>query len=400
MGDRIDLKEVRELAYEVEKETESIQETLTKLKADKEAIINMDNLTGQAASSVKMYLKELHDPLNEFFESLFRNINKNFENHISKFQSKVDPNESTVIERQYLYMEVEILMENQHRMFDSSITSLEKALSGISDIVPISAPTSDNINRTYYNLSKGLETLQDNFITYTQQEKSNINKVDEILKGIQSITTKVGAVDVSERFAHYKSGKGNKHLFKSKEVVDEISNIKDLVDSAAGSATSVAGYGQKKGATQPSIKESSSALSKKEKAKYIGKQGVKGSKTALKDTINIKPKTLGKALGPLGAGLDGYTNYQDARIEGLNKRQATLRAIADTAVDTAVSGGVMTGSIAAGTVLIPIPVVGSVAGALGGLFITSFLNKERGDTQQSIMDHVKSPFRKVASWFG
>ena len=59
----------------------------------------------------------------------------------------------------------------------------------------------------------------------------------------------------------------------------------------------------------------------------------------------------------------------------------------------------MTGAIAAGTVAIPIPIVGSLVGAVVGISINAVLNIKWGDTKKSAMDVVKKPFRKLTSWF-
>lgn len=142
-----------------------------------------------------------------------------------------------------------------------------------------------------------------------------------------------------------------------------------------------------------------------DKFKAVGKSTVHGAK----DNISgINPKnilgnghlrTAGKALGPLGAGLSYYNNYNDARADGLTREEAYSRAAVDTTVETAISGAVQAGFTAAGTAFIPIPGVGTAVGAGFGIAFNWALNKKLGKSDKSLMDRAKGAFHKLKDWF-
>ncbi|MEZ0116923.1 UNVERIFIED_ORG: prefoldin subunit 5 [Heyndrickxia coagulans] len=138
-------------------------------------------------------------------------------------------------------------------------------------------------------------------------------------------------------------------------------------------------------------------------SKTIGLAALKGARDSLKEAVDVSSvvksaknlRGIGKALGPLGAGLSFYSNYHDAKDEDLNKKKAAVRATADTVIDTAVGGAVQTGLTAAGTVLIPIPGVGTAIGFGMGLAANLVLNNRSKDKynrekKDSIMDKLKS----------
>ena len=133
-----------------------------------------------------------------------------------------------------------------------------------------------------------------------------------------------------------------------------------------------------------------------EKAKMVGKATLKGTKDSFKEIVDVKGivknknlKGLGKALGPVGAGLSYYNNYEAAKAAGLSGKKAVVTATVDTAIDTAVAGAIQAASIAAFTVAIPIPGVGTAAGIIVGIGINSFLNAKNTETGKTKMDKLK-----------
>lgn len=137
-------------------------------------------------------------------------------------------------------------------------------------------------------------------------------------------------------------------------------------------------------------------------AKTVGKESIKGAGTALKEALDIKSvvkssnavKGSVKALGPLGAGLTYYSNYIDAEDDGLSTKKAHTRALADTAIDTAVGGAVQAGSVALFTAIVPIPGLGTAIGVGVGLGINYLLSKRPEDKygkekNASVMDKIK-----------
>lgn len=150
-----------------------------------------------------------------------------------------------------------------------------------------------------------------------------------------------------------------------------------------------------------------------DKAKTIGKASAKGAGDSLKDTVNVKDvvkdvkggsivKGASKSLGVFGAGLNYYSNYHDAKDEGLSTSEAASRATVDTAVDTAVSGAVQAGMTAAFTAAIPVPGVGTAIGVTAGIGANALLNVEfsfGNGPKKSVMDRTKGALHKIKGWF-
>ncbi|WP_409295963.1 ribonuclease YeeF family protein [Peribacillus sp. SCS-26] len=136
-----------------------------------------------------------------------------------------------------------------------------------------------------------------------------------------------------------------------------------------------------------------------EKVKTVGKATLTGAGKAFKDIVDVKglkkagPMQIGgKVLAPIGAVLNYKYNYDTAKKDGLSGSEAKIRAGFDTAIDTAVSGGIQTGLTALGTAFIPIPGVGTAVGVTLGLLVNSWLTKKSKNTGKSRMDKIKSWF--------
>ncbi|WP_147536197.1 T7SS effector LXG polymorphic toxin [Bacillus marasmi] len=140
-----------------------------------------------------------------------------------------------------------------------------------------------------------------------------------------------------------------------------------------------------------------------QKAKTVGKASLKGAGNSIKEVFDVKGiaksgsflKGAGKALAPIGAGLSGYSNFAEAKAEGVSGGKLVARTAMDTTVDLAVSGAVQTGIVAAFTVAIPIPGVGTAIGVGVGLWVNYRLSKRGKDKfgkekNDSVMDKLKS----------
>ncbi|MFD1067900.1 T7SS effector LXG polymorphic toxin [Oceanobacillus locisalsi] len=155
----------------------------------------------------------------------------------------------------------------------------------------------------------------------------------------------------------------------------------------------------------PEIASYNDKASNWDKFKSVGKATYRGGKDSFTDLNpkNIRSngtlRTAGKALGPVGVGLNYYGNYNDARAEVLTGAEAYTRATVDTTIDTAVSGGVQAGFTAAGTAFIPIPGVGTAIGAAAGIGMNWLLNQDFGSKGKSVMDRAKGAIHKIKGWF-
>lgn len=135
-------------------------------------------------------------------------------------------------------------------------------------------------------------------------------------------------------------------------------------------------------------------------AKAIGVETIKGIGQGFKDVVNVKSiansgvvNGITRSLAPLGAGLNFYTNYHDAKDSGLKGQDAVSRATVDTTIDTAVAAGVQTAFTAVGTVFIPIPGVGTALGAIAGAIVNERLsNFKFGKSKKTGMERIKGWF--------
>lgn len=155
-----------------------------------------------------------------------------------------------------------------------------------------------------------------------------------------------------------------------------------------------------------------------QKSKTIGMATLKGAGKSFKDIVDVKGisqefkkvksaenavgkggsllKGAGKALGPIGAGVSYYSNYQNAEEEGLTGGQAHAKAAKDTAIETAVGGAVQAASVAVFTAAVPIPGVGTAIGVGVGIVANTLLNKKFGGDEKS---EGKSAMDIVKGWF-
>ncbi|WP_163581069.1 T7SS effector LXG polymorphic toxin [Gracilibacillus saliphilus] len=141
------------------------------------------------------------------------------------------------------------------------------------------------------------------------------------------------------------------------------------------------------------------------KWKNVGKAAGAGALDSIKDLNpngilnNGLIKGATKAGGIFTAGLTAYSNYNDAKADGLTGGKAVGRAAVDTTIDTVVGGSVQLAFTAAGTAFIPIPGVGTLVGAGFGILANGLLNRGFGKSGKSVMDRVKDGFHKITGWF-
>ncbi|WP_371069049.1 T7SS effector LXG polymorphic toxin [Sediminibacillus sp. JSM 1682029] len=131
--------------------------------------------------------------------------------------------------------------------------------------------------------------------------------------------------------------------------------------------------------------------------KTTGKAALEGAANSFTDPFKKGYggiKGVSKSLGVFGTGLNYYSNYNDAKKDGLTGNEAVKRATVDTTVDTAVGGAIQTAFTAAGTAAIPIPGVGTAVGAIAGIGANWLLNKKwgKGKDSKSAMDVIKGWF--------
>lgn len=141
-----------------------------------------------------------------------------------------------------------------------------------------------------------------------------------------------------------------------------------------------------------------------QKAKTVGKASLKGAGNSITEVFDVKGiaksgsflKGAGKALGPIGAGLSGYSNFAEAKADGVSGGKLVARTAVDTSVDLAVGGAVQAGSVALFTVLIPIPGLGTAVGVAAGILANMALSYQAedkyGKKKKSAMDKIKGLF--------
>ncbi|MER2047353.1 MAG: LXG domain-containing protein [Solibacillus sp.] len=198
---------------------------------------------------------------------------------------------------------------------------------------------------------------------------------------------------------NYKLPKGNK-AWKPKHYQQQANNratLKFATQKKGQSGWSKVGEAALK--EHSSLKYWNDQATIAEKAKTVGKATVAGAGKSFKDAVDVKgiftngaAKGFTKALGPVSAGLNYYSNYHNAKDDGLTGAEAHTRATVDTAIDTAVGGAVQAASVALFTAAVPIPGVGTAVGVAVGIFANTLLNKKDKKTGESAMDKIKGWF--------
>ncbi|MEI3613012.1 T7SS effector LXG polymorphic toxin [Pseudogracilibacillus sp. SO30301A] len=397
MGHKVYLAEVTAFSSKVNTSSQNVELSLDAVIDGVNKIQSMESFTGSAASSAKNYFGELHLSLADAFQVLFISLNKHLKEHIEKFQSGVDSSSEAIVQTDYLET-IKQELDTEYKKLSGYQQGVSGIIDDISDIVSISTPSFYSVINDYRDTVKIIDELDKNLNSFTNKGKGHDNTIKEIMHHIEVIMKKANAATGEARFSDFKSGTANKDVLETKDLVSYISKMNTVLNGANDSLTEHAHYNQKGRYNTPKLDPHPSTQTASEKAKYVLKESGKGVKDRVKGMAGFG-KGASKALGPASAGLSYYSNYHDAKAAGLKGKDAHVRATEDTVIDTAVSGAVQAGFTAAGTVLIPIPGVGTAAGVVAGMFVNVLLNVELGKTKKSVMDRVKGGFRKLKGWF-
>lgn len=397
MGHKVDLAEVTAFSSKVNTSSQDVELSLDAVIDGVNKIRSMESFTGSAASSAKKYFGELHLSLSDAFQVLFISLNEHLKEHVEKFQSGVDSSSEAIVQTDYLET-IKQELDTEYQKLSGYQRGVSGIIDDISDIVSISTPSFSSVINDYRDTAKIIDELDKNLNSFTNKGKGHDNTTKEIIHHIEVIMRKANVATGEARFSDFKSGTANKDVLETKDLVSYISKMDNVLDKAKKSITDHAHYSKKGYYNTPKLDPHPSTQTVREKAKYVLKESGKGVKDSVKGMTGFT-KGAGKVLGPASAGLSYYSNYHDAKAAGLKGQEAHVRAVGDTVIDTAVSGAVQAGLTAAGTVLIPIPGVGTAAGVAAGMIVNWVLNIKVGKTKKSAMDVIKGGFRKLKGWF-
>lgn len=396
MGQKVDIAEVIAFSDKLDSSYSDISSGVAKVDQTITNIRSMDSFSGETAQSVKDYLDEFHAEVLDSFDILYEYLSEKTNEHIEKFHSKVDASENAIVQSDYL-TEVRRDVDIPYLNFKGCNDNVQDAIEDVSDIVSASTPDFYSVMGDHKDAMETIDDLTDDFESFTGKGKFNDSRTKEIIKSIETVINKAGARDGFDRVNNAEHGTGNATAGEAKGYVSSINKMRTAVNGAKESIKERRVYNQTKNYKNSDVKHISEK-SPKEKAKYVTKKTATGPLKGAKGATPFA-KGSGKLLGPLSAGLSYHDNYHNAVAEGYEGGSAHIRAAEDTAVETAVSSTVQYGLTAAGTALIPIPGVGTAAGAAAGLVVNGLLNVEFGKSKRSVMDRAKSGFQKIKGWF-
>lgn len=398
MSHKVDIAEVNEFSQSLKSASNDIALGIDSVINDIHQIRSMESFSGSAATTAKNYFGELHISLSDAFKTLFLLLHEHINKHLEQFESSVDSDQSAIVQSEYLQT-VRQTVDIECKVLIGCQRDVCNVIDDISDIITITKPSSYSLVTLHREIINLMEELDRNLNNFTSKGKGHDQTAKDIIHHIEVIMTKAKAQTGEARFSDFKSGTADKDLLQTKDLLSYLSKMDTLLEKAKESITDYAHYKQVSPYNPPKVQAHPSSSSTVDKAKHVAKQTGKDGLKSAKNMVPGLGKGATKALGPLSAGLTYYSNYHDAQAAGLTGKDAHVRAVEDTVIDTVVSGGVQGFFTAVGTVAIPIPGVGTAAGVAVGMLVNGVFNIKFGKKQKSIMDRIKGGFRKLKSWF-
>src|SRR5690606_14988641 len=151
----------------VELSLDAVMDGINKIRA-------MESFTGQAASSAKKYLGELHLSLSDAFQVLFISLNENLKGHIDKFQSGVDSSPEAIVQTDYLET-IKQELDIEYQKLNGYHRGVSRIIEDISDIVSINTPSFYSITNDYRDTVKIIDELENNVNSFTNKGKGHDN---------------------------------------------------------------------------------------------------------------------------------------------------------------------------------------------------------------------------------
>src|SRR5699024_2167658 len=94
MANKVDISEVTDFSHDLQEASADFQSQLDKVKEGIEAVNGMSSFSGKTAKEAKQYFGELHITILESFGGLFDDLEENLQQHIDKFGSDINSNDS------------------------------------------------------------------------------------------------------------------------------------------------------------------------------------------------------------------------------------------------------------------------------------------------------------------
>ncbi len=396
MGHKVEMSEVTSLSNKVTTAYNEVGLGLETVIDNINAIRNMESFSGKAASSAKTYFGDFHVTVSNAFQVLFNDLNGNLKKHIDTFHSNVDSSATAIVQMDYLE-EIRQEIDLEYKKLQGFEQGVLGVIDDVSDIVSISKPTLYNITNDYRSAVKTIDELDKNINSFTKKGKSHNTTTKELIHNIEVAMRKANAaLGGKDPFGNFDHGTANSGIIALKETIKWMDRGKDVRDAIRADRV-------KNKIPTPNVETKTTKETVKDIAKNAGKKFTQGIKDGAKKVAGFDSGR--RALGPIGGGLSYYSNYHDAKAQGLKGKDAHIYAAEDTAIDIALGSAsvAVAGAIVAGAAAVTgVAAVGAVAvtaTVIVGWGIGKLLDVEFGKTKQSVSDRVKKGYRKLKSWF-
>jgi LXG domain of WXG superfamily/Pre-toxin TG len=189
----VDMKEVNELYKEYSQFANETITQLTELTQAIEQFHQLEEFTGQAATSAKAYMSEVHGSIIQSFILVISNIQVTFMNMIQEFQNAVDNNPEAIIHTDHFYDLKDTFRQHNHHFLDIH-HDLLATIQKVSDIVSLSQPNPTRIEEMYYNVNIEISNRD---LDVEAFDSMNRDKMDASSDLIQSIMNSMNEIKAS-----------------------------------------------------------------------------------------------------------------------------------------------------------------------------------------------------------
>ena len=404
------MSEVHDMLNDFSSSSSSLRESLLSLRNNTRNVSNLESFSGAGASATKGYLKDVHVEVSVAYQDIIDDMKDKLKTSVTTFHSKVDSDQSCIIKSDYV-TDFENKVKTSKDTIKKSVKAINTATSSINDISSVSKISTDEMTSDYDQIKKITTDLLKNFSEYSSTEASmligledgisKLNSTQNEMNKISSSSSGVGgyAPNKSKNLLSYlreakKINRDSKRLYKASKNIyfgyvlkmskgsnkykyylsnskyAKFFGVKLLKDLPPGKNRVLqynAGYITKEG---KNLFKSLGFIDgdpkfllnyKGGKAKALGKAAKDGAKNSFKifDFKGFKGlsktgkvlKGAGTGLTVLSAGLSAYDNYNDAKVQGLSKKQSVLSSALGTAGDLAVGGASAQVGMAIGTAI-------------------------------------------------
>ncbi|WP_088073884.1 T7SS effector LXG polymorphic toxin [Litchfieldia alkalitelluris] len=191
MGNRVDISEVKSFYDMQKRETDQIIEGIHAIRKNISQISKMKDFQGKTAEAAKLYFSQYHGVILDEFETLFRTLEQNLQQHLNAFSESVDASSSARLESNYL-MDQELELEKRYEQLEGQADEINRIIRSISDISSVSAPSLTPVPERANDAQGGVVKTRKRLDSFTSVGKRDISSAQSSIAKIESLLKKSG----------------------------------------------------------------------------------------------------------------------------------------------------------------------------------------------------------------